>query len=399
VLKQIAGELGRGDTFTSTEVGVFFGEENQQVPDPYFGGEGPDRVGCNFCGGCMVGCRYNAKNTLPKNYLYFAEKWGAQIRPEATVTDIRPLPDGQPDGARYEVVYCRTTAWLFRSARRVRTRNVVIAAGVLGTLGLLFRCRDETRSLPNLSRQLGERVRTNSEALLGATSRDRKANYSKGIAITSGFYANDVTFVEPVRFPDKSSLIRLIAFPLIEGGRNVVLRTLKVIGAILRHPIDFLDAKVFSAWARRTTILLVMQTTDNLMRMRRGRDLFTLFRKGLVCQPDEAKTIPAEVDIGHAVTWAFAERVNGIAQGSFSEMLLNIPITAHILGGCLIGRDADHGVVGLNCEVFNYPGLYVVDGSIVPANPGVNPSLTITALAEHAMSRIPAREGTHVKPL
>ena len=163
VLKEIADELGQGDTFEPTQVGVFFGEEDKRVSDPYFGGEGPERVGCNFCGGCMVGCRYNAKNTLPKNYLYFAEKWGAEIRPECTVTDIRPLPEGQPDGARYEVVYRRTTGFLFKPERMVRARGVVIAAGVLGTLGLLFRCRDVTRSLPALSSQLGEHVRTNSD--------------------------------------------------------------------------------------------------------------------------------------------------------------------------------------------------------------------------------------------
>ncbi|MBI3362131.1 MAG: GMC family oxidoreductase [Chloroflexi bacterium] len=391
VLKTIAGELGHGDSFHPTDVGVFFGEAGRDAPDPYFGGDGPPRRGCIHCGGCMVGCRHNAKNTLVKNYLYFAEKWGAEIEAEAEVQDIRSLPEGQVDGARFEVVYRRSTAWLSKSPRAVRARNVVVSAGVLGTLGLLLRCRDVTRSLPTISLRLGEMVRTNSEALLGSVSRDGEIDYSEGVAITSVFRADQVTQIEPVRYPSGSSLMRFLAAPLIESGENLLVRLLTFVGLILRHPIDFLRTYVWPGWASRTTILLVMQTADNRMRLRLGRGLFTLFRRGLVSEPDAEHTVPAKIDIGHRVTRDFARMINGVPAGSITEGLLNFPMTAHIMGGCPFGRDAEEGVIDLNCQVINYPGLYVVDGSIIPANPGINPSLTITALAEYAMSRVPAR--------
>ncbi|HJW89369.1 MAG TPA: NAD(P)-binding protein, partial [Anaerolineales bacterium] len=207
-LRAIATEIGRGDTFRPTEVGVFFNEQDSsEVPDPYFGGEGPPRAGCNHCGGCMVGCRYNAKNTLVKNYLYFAEKWGAEVRGECLVQDVRPLPEGQPDGARYEILYRSATGWLSKPTQRVRARNVVLSAGVLGTLELLLKCRDVTGSLPKISAELGKTVRTNSEAFLGGFTRKEGVDHSKGLAITSIFRADDCTQVEPVRFPDGSSLI------------------------------------------------------------------------------------------------------------------------------------------------------------------------------------------------
>jgi cholesterol oxidase len=396
VLKDIAVEQGRGSTFRPTSVSVFFGEpgkEGQETPDPYFGGEGPSRRGCTHCGACMVGCRTNAKNTLDKNYLYFAEKWGAQVWPETEVRDVHPLPEAQPDGARYEVIYRSSTAWLFKSERRVRARRVVFCAGALGTLRLLFRCRDVTRSLPRLSKRLGDRVRTNSESLLGAANRSLKTDYSKGIAITSIFQADDVTAIEPVHYPAGSSLMRLLTAPLIEGERGIPRRILKSLVEVILHPIDSLKAHVLPGWARRSTILLVMQTEDNCIRLRLGRSLFTLFRRGLVSLPDAEQNIPSRIEIGHRITRAFAKKTNGIPLGSITEGLFNVPITAHILGGCPFGRDAEEGVIYLNCEVHNYPGLFIVDGSIVPANPGVNPSLTIAALAEYAMNLIPPREG------
>ena len=395
VLKEIASELGTEHTFQPTEVSVFFGnngKEGEEVPDPYFDGEGPPRRTCTHCGECMIGCRHNAKNTLDKNYLYLAEKWGAQIFPEADVRDVRPLPAGQPDGARYEVVYRRTTAWLIKPAQVLRARNVIVSAGTLGTLQLLFRCRDITGSLPKLSPSLGENVRTNSEALLGAVSRNPASDYSKGIAITSIFQPDNVTAVEPVRFPKGSSLLRYLSAPLIESGGNISKRILFSIAEILRHPVDFLRSHVLPGWAQHTTILLVMQTEDNHMHMRLGRHLFTLFRKRLVTWPDEDSKIPTTIEIGHHVTRAFAQKVNAAPAGTLSEGLLNIPMTAHILGGVPFGGDDREGVVDLDCQVHNYPGLYVVDGSIVPANPGVNPSLTITALAEYAMSRMSPKD-------
>jgi cholesterol oxidase len=392
VLRQIARELGQEQTFRATTVGTYFGTPGVELPDPYFGGAGPPRRGCTHCGGCMVGCRHNAKNTLVKNYLYFAEKWGAQVRPEAEVRDIRPLPERQADGARYEVFYRRSTAWLRAPVRRVRARNVIVAAGTLGSNRLLFRCRDITRSLPRISRRLGEMVRTNSEALLGVVSRDLRTNYSDGIAITSIFHADPVTTIEPVRYPAGSDLMRFLAGPLLTTG-TLGQRLRASAADVFRRPADFLRTHILPGWARRTTILLVMQTEDNRIRLHLGRSLWTLLRRGLVSHPDDDHAIPTTIPIGHHVTRRFAELTGGIPSSTINEALLNIPMTAHILGGCPFGVDDRDGVVDLTCQVHNYPGLYVVDGSIVPANPGVNPSLTIAALAEYAMSCVPPNEG------
>jgi cholesterol oxidase len=401
VLMEIARTLGTEDTFQPTRVGTFFGEpgmEGKEVPDPYFGGEGPPRVGCTQCGGCMVGCRYNAKNSLTKNYLYFAEKWGARVTPECEVRDVRPLEPGQPDGARYVVSYRRSTAWLDRRQRQVRARNVVFSASALGTLSLLFRCRDVLRSLPAISPRLGHMVRTNSESLLGVTSRNWKTDYSKGIAITSIFQADDVTAIEPVRYPSGSSIMRFLAGPLVEHGGTIPARFVRTSSKIFKHPFEFIRTHVLPGWAQRTTILLVMQTEDNRIRLRLGKSLLTLFRTGLVSEPDAECSIPSHIHIGHKVTRDFASRINGTPAGSINEGLLDIPMTAHILGGCPFGLDDQEGVIDLDCQIHNYPGLYVVDGSIMPANPGVNPSLTITALAEYAMSRVPPKDGRPLRP-
>ncbi len=398
VMQDIATELKTQGTFMPTSVGTFFGEAGKTVRDPYFGGEGPDRTGCTHCGGCMVGCRYGAKNTLVKNYLYLAEKWGAQVWAETEVRDVRPLPPDQPDGARYEVIYRSATAWISKPDRIVRARNVIFSAGALGTLRLLFRCRDVTRSLPKISQRLGSMVRTNSEALLGATARSVQTNYSEGIAITSIFHADEVTTIEPVRYPAGSSLMRFLSGPLVESGGRVITRFLKTAAQIITRPRDFAKTHVLPGWAQRTTIILVMQTEDNRIRLKLGRSIFTAWRKNLVSRPDMEHTIPTKIDIGHTVTRRFAGKINAIPAGSLNEGLLNIPMTAHILGGAPFGINDQDGVVDLNCEIHNYPGLFIVDGSIMPANPGVNPSLTITALAEYAMSRRPERNGANVRP-
>jgi cholesterol oxidase len=389
-IKEIADELGCGETFHPTDVGVFFSDPDKEgvtVADPYFNGAGPARAACNHCGGCMVGCRYNAKNTLPKNYLYFAEKNGAKVVAEATVTDVRPLSPALGD-ARYEVDYRNTTALFTNRTTSVRARNVILSAGSLGTLELLFRCREVTRSLILISPRLGDNVRTNSENILGVTNRNKHIDHSKGIAITSIFQADDVTRIEPVKYSDGSSFIRTLTAPLIVGDHPIFMRFLKTFAAVLRHPVDFLYAKFFSPWARRTTIFLVMQTEENLTHVRLGRSLFTFFRRGLVLRPDADHPIPRQIPIGNRIVQSFAEKTNGIAQAAFTDSLFNFPTTAHFMGGVPFGRDDKEGVIDLNCQIHNYPGLYVIDGSIMPANPGVNPSLTITALAEYAMSKI-----------
>ena len=316
---------------------------------------------------------------------------------ECEARDIQPLSPEQPDGARYEVVYRSSTQWPVKPERRVRARNVVVSASTLGTTQLLFRCRDETGSLPQISPRLGDLVRTNSEALLGATSRSKQTDFSKGVAITSIFRADDVTAIEPVRYSAGSSIMRFLASPLVETSAGVAQHIFLSLKNFITHPVDFLRTYILPGWAKYTTILLVMQTEDNCLRLRLGRDVFTLWRRRLVTRPADGKPIPNKIDIAHQVTRAFAGKIDGIPAGSIFEGMLNIPLTAHILGGCPFGRDDQEGVIDLDCQVHNYPGLYVVDGSIMPGNPGVNPSLTITALAEYAMSSIPTKPGASAR--
>jgi cholesterol oxidase len=394
LLLKMADEHGMGKTFRATDVGVYFGEPGVTIKDPYFGGKGPDRAGCKQCGGCMVGCRYNAKNTLPKNYLYFAEKNGAKIISEAEVIDIKPISNGFYDQSTdenypsYEVVFQTSTAFIKKDRKRVKTKNVILSAGVMGTVTLLLKLREDKKSLPNLSNRLGHFVRTNSEALLGSVARKSDINYSEGISISSIYNYDEITRVEPVRYPDGSSLMRYLAAPLIDTDVNVPMRILRFFRWAVTHPFDFMKALVLPGWAHNVTIILVMQHADNRMRFQMGRSLFTFYRRGIVAEREPGYEIHAQVKGSHELTRDFAKRTNGIALGSVGENLLNLPTTAHILGGAPIGKDASEGVVDENFAIHNYPGLYIIDGSIMPANPGVNPSLTITALAEYAMSKI-----------
>ena len=396
LLKEMAEERGMGHTFRATDVGAYFGESGVTVRDPFFGGEGPDRAGCQHCGGCMVGCRHNAKNTLPKNYLYFAEKRGAKVIAEVEVTDVRPLTtdggrknmvDGQSSTVRYEITI-RDSTKLFKQTQTVHAKNVIFSAGVMGTMKLLLNLRDVKKSLPKLSAKLGTMVRTNSEGLLGSVARKSDINYSEGVSISSIYNHDEMTRIEPVRYPDGSSLMRFLAAPLIDTDVSVLMRILKFLGWALTHPIDFAKALFLPGWAHNVTILLVMQHADNRMRFRIGRSLFTLFRTGMVADEEPGYEINAQVKGSHEVTREFAKRINGVALGSIGENLLGMPTTAHILGGAPIGKNSEEGAVDENFAIHNYEGLYIIDGSVMPANPGVNPSLTITALAEYAMSKI-----------
>jgi cholesterol oxidase len=376
-----------GHTFRATDVGAYFGEAGVTVSDPFFNGEGPDRAGCQHCGGCMVGCRHNAKNTLPKNYLYFAEKNGAEVRAEVEVVDVKPLPNPPTAGARYEIRFRPSTS-LLKPQTTVYARNVIFSAGVMGTMKLLLKLRDVKGSLPNLSRRLGHMVRTNSEALLGSVARKSDINYSEGVSISSIYNHDEITRIEPVRYPAGSSLMRFLAAPLIDTDVSIPMRLLKFMWWAMIHPLDFLKALFLPGWAHNVTILLVMQHADNRMRFQIGRSGFTLFRRAMVAEKEPGYEIGAQVEGSHELTRNFAERTNGVALGSIGENLLNLPTTAHILGGAPIGQNAEEGVVDKNFEILNYEGMYIIDGSIMPANPGVNPSLTITALAEYAMSKI-----------
>jgi cholesterol oxidase len=262
----------------------------------------------------------------------------------------------------------------------------------MGTIKLLLNLRDVKNSLPDISARLGHMVRTNSEALLGSVARKSDINYSEGVSISSIYNLDPITRIEPVRYPDGSSLMRYLAAPLIDTDVSVPIRILKFMGWAISHPLDFLKALILPGWAHNVTIILVMQHADNRMRFRLGRSFFTLFRRGMLAEREPGFEIHAQVNGSHELTRDFAKRTNGIALGSLGENLLNLPTTAHILGGVPIGRNPSEGVVDENLEVHNYPGLYVIDGSIMPANPGVNPSLTIAALAEYAMSKIKTNE-------
>jgi cholesterol oxidase len=400
VLRDIAQDLGVGHTFQPTDVGVFFGEpghEGEEVPDPFFHGRGPPRSGCTHCGGCMVGCRFAAKNTLVKNYLWLAEQAGARVRAESLVRDIRPVratADSENDrAARYEVVYRRSTALLPARHRSVRARNVIIAAGAVGTMRLLLRCRDVTGSLPDLSPRLGHDVRTNNEALLGSVDRAAgpdAVDWSRGVAITSRVQLDPVTTIEPVRHPAGSDFMRFMGAPIVGGG-SAIRRIARMIAHVLSHPRDWLLTHVLPGWARRTTIILGMQNEDQRLQVHLGRGPLTLFRRDLVTRPDLGSTPPGPILAAHRVVREFARRTGGIPSASVNEVLLDVPLTAHFLGGCPMGPSAREAVVDESFRVHGYPGLMVLDGSVLPGNPGVNPSLTITAIAEYAMSRLPLR--------
>jgi cholesterol oxidase len=330
----------------------------------------------------MVGCRHNAKNTLTKNYLHLAERLGVRIQPETKVTAIHPAEGGY-------VVEHRSSTRPWSRTRRVRAPRVVVAAGTLGTLDLLFRCRDELGSLPALSPRLGQQVRTNSEALLGAGARRNAVDYSEGIAISADARVDAVTHVQPVRYPKGSSFMRLLAGPLIDARQQGFPgRVAQLCGAILAHPRDFLRSLAGRRWAERTTILLVMQRVENFMnlRWRRGG---RLRRGGVRAARDAARPVPGEIPQAHRAVREFASRADAVPMGNFPEILFDMAATAHLIGGCPMGRSAAEGVVDPQCRVHNYPGLFVIDGTVLPANPGINPSLTIAALAEYAMSLIP----------
>jgi cholesterol oxidase len=382
-LRRAAARRGREQSFRHTPVGIYFGSPDVTVPDPYFGGEGPPRTGCTFCGGCMVGCRPGAKNTLDKNYLYLAEKAGARIVPDTEVTLVEALAGG---GYR---VHWRSSRGIRRSLRgTLSAARVVLAGGVLGTVPLLIRCK-EMGALPDLSDRLGNVVRTNSEALLGITSKSRRDLW-EGIAIAAKVEIDEVTHFECVRFPKGSDVMLLLGTLLTDGGGRVP-RQLRWLGNILRHPLQFL--RLLKPWGKAETgvVLMAMQTADNHTRLVRKRRWVWPFSRTLTTQPDPGQPgIPSYIPVANEIAREVAAELDGIPQSTLNEVLLDTSTTAHILGGCSIGRDREHGVVDSSGQVFGYQGLYVMDGSMIGANLGVNPSLTITALAEHACSRIPA---------
>jgi cholesterol oxidase len=384
-LRAVARGMGREDAFGPNRVAVFQGEPGRTVPDPYFGGEGPTRTGCVRCGACMIGCRFNAKNTLDKNYLWLAERRGARILADTEVTAVRARREG---GYRVEA---RTDRGPSRGRRRAfHARGVVLAGGVLGTLELLLRMKEERDGLPRLSDALGRMVRTNSESLIGVTTRDGRRDLSRGIAIGSILHTDAHSHVEPVRYPRGSGFFRSMVLPHAPGAA-IGERLREMARRFAAAPARHLAALLTSDWARSTQILLFMQTLDGTLRFRLGRDLASGFRRSLVSEHDAGEAPRSFIPVATAVADRFADEIDGVPMSLATEVLFGAPTTAHILGGACIGKDAEHGVIDRDQRVFGYDDLYVVDGSAVSANPGVNPSLSITAMAERAMSKIPAR--------
>ncbi len=383
VLREIGKEIHGEDTFHINDVGVFFGEPDKTVPDPYFGDKGPERTGCTFCGACMIGCPVGAKNTLDKNYLYLAERLGTQIIPETEATGVHPLDGG------YEV-FSRQSTGIVHGTRKFRVRGVVFSAGVLGTLKLLMRCKREDL-LPNISDQLGKFVRTNSEAILAVKSRDKNVDWTDQIAITSGIYPDEKTHVEMVRY-NKGSDVLYGLLTILTGGGGRIPRQIRFLGNVLHHPIRFLRTLWPLGWAAHTPGILVMQTEENYLHLTYKRRWWRFGGFSMNSEiPEGAKRFPSYIPLANEIAKRMAHKINGDPLSMWSEVLLDAPTTAHILGGCVMGESPDKGVVDFNGEMFGYPNLYVADGSVVPANLGVNPSLTITAISEYIMSQISAK--------
>jgi cholesterol oxidase len=387
LLKELGEQLGVGETYRKTPVGIFFGEQpGVTVPDPFFGGEGPDRTGCMQCGRCMVGCPHGAKNTLVKNYLYLAEQRGVTVTPDRTVIDIRPL--GAEDGSDgYAVTSVASGMRRNRDRRTITAAGVVVAAGALGTNRLLQRCR-LSGALPRISHRLGELVRTNSESILAVTvPEDYPEDLTRRVSITSSIYPDPHTHIETVTYGHAGDSMSTL-YTLLVGNGTRVTRPLKLLVQIVRHPLRFAQTLWPRGWSRRTIIVLVMQTLDNAIALRPK-----LTRSGevrLQTEQDASRPNPTFIPVANEAAEWLARRTGGVAQSSVMEATMNIPSTAHILGGAVIGADPERGVVDADQRVFGYENLLVCDGAAVPANVGVNPSLTITALAERAMSRIPA---------
>lgn len=390
VMRGIAQRLGVSHTYRATDVAVYLGTPGETVADPYFGGLGPSRTGCLQCGACMVGCRHGAKNTLDRNYLYLAEAHGAAVRPEREVTDVIARPDGG-----YDVTSQRSGAWVRHQRDSVSAEHVVFSAGTLGTIRLLASLRERGR-LPGLSARLGVRVRTNSEAIIGAqTVGAVTRDYSSGLAITSSIHPDERTHIEPVRYPKGSNAMGLLSTVLVDGGGRVP-RQLRFAAKVARHPLAFLRSLSVRRWSERSLILLVMQSHDNSLTLRWRR------RRGgrvrLTSEQGEGAPNPSYIPAANDAARIAAELMGGVPASALNEVLLDVPATAHILGGACIGADAEHGVVDAYQRIFGCPGLHVADASTISANLGVNPSLTITAQTERAMAMWPNKGDADARP-
>ncbi|WP_423819476.1 GMC oxidoreductase [Salinimicrobium sp. TIG7-5_MAKvit] len=375
-LEKMAEDMGRKEHFEHPHVAVYFGKEGETKEDPYFGGKGPDRTGCNFCGGCMTGCRYNAKNTLDKNYLWLAQELGAKILAENEVTDVKKLAS-----EAYEVTLKSSTSY-FGKTKKLRSKGVIFSGGVLGTVKLLLKLKQ--KSLPKLSDKVGDEIRTNNETLISVSTADRKKDLSKGVAIGSLLHTDDNSHLEVVRYSRGSGFWKLLHLPMATG-KTPPQRILNVISQLISSPVSWFKTYFINGWSKSTAVLLFMQSIDSTIKLK--RNFFGSMSSGIGSGEKPTSDIPASKDL----TKRYSKAINGKATSFVLESIAGIPTTAHILGGAVMGKNASEGVINSRNEVFGYQDLLVIDGSMISANPGVNPSLSITAIAERAMSFIPQK--------
>lgn len=375
MMQKLAEQIGKAAHFSPTTAAIYFGEPDVTVKDPYFGGKGPDRTGCQHCGACMTGCRHNAKNTLDKNYLHLARQLGVTILAEHLVTSVNPL--GEKGNAGYTVGFRKSTTY-FSKTQTLEAKNIIFAGGVLGTVPLLLKFKKTT--LPGLSPRVGDMLRTNNEALIYNTSTDKTLELHKGIAIGSILEVDENSHLEPVRYGEGSGFWRLTMMPMV-SEKNPLLRILKLIVLPFSAPVSWFKVFFVRDFARSSTVLLFMQHLDSTLKLRIG--LFgtkTLIEKGKAPTP----FIPE----AHRLAHMFSALIKAKPQIMVNEVLAGIPSTAHILGGACMGSTPEEGVIDSNNKVFGYENMYVFDGSMISANPGVNPSLSITAISERGMSKI-----------
>jgi cholesterol oxidase len=378
ILEQVATDMGRAHTFKKVDVGVYFGDSNKPI-DPYFGGEGPLRTGCTNCAGCMVGCRYGAKNTLDKNYLYFAKKYNTEILPERIAEKI------EFNNGIYSIGTTSSTALIFKNKKIYKSKGIIISAGVLGTMKLLLDQKYRFKTLTKLSNKLGASVRTNSESLCGISLANQKLNH--GVAISSGFNPDEHTNVEIVKYSNGSGVMGKFASIAVDGNHPFT-RFLKWLLAIITHPIKTLRVFFDFEFGSKSIILLVMQTLDNALKIKLSK---SWLGTSLKIVNDGNLKVPAYIGIGQEVMHRYAEKVGGVPLNALTEITLNMATTAHIIGGCSMGENVEEGVIDHQFKVHGYENMLVLDGSIIQGNLGVNPSLTITAVSEYAMSLIPEK--------
>jgi cholesterol oxidase len=388
VLKSVAEDMGRGSSYGRVDyVGIYQGDSKKEK-DPYFKGLGPLRKGCIECAGCMVGCRYNAKNTLDKNYLWFAENmFGAHVLAETLVTKIEYLNN------EYHIHTEQSTAWFRKKKQTFIAGGLVVSGGVLGTMNLLLRQKYVYKTLPDLSDKLGDNILTNSEMLSGVVAADRKLNH--GIAISTIFDPDEHTHIELCKFPDGSgAMVRLAS--MAAGNGTPMVRTLKMFGNMITQPWNFLRSLFNVKLAQTSIIFLIMQSLPNAMQMKLRKGIFG---SRLIMKNDSGQQVPSFIPIGQEALYHYAKKVKGVPHNAVTEIMFGLASTAHILGGCPMGRTKEEGVVDEYFSVHGYHNFYILDGSIMPCNLGVNPSLTITALSEYAMDKIQAKDQNSIMSL